>query len=537
MQIIIEKQAVMVAKDCTLLNCIKDDEKKSIYAAIVNGKLQDLRYRVNEDDHIEWVYEDSDIGKQIYERSLSFLFIAAVAKVFQDEHVIIEHALSNGLFCRLQKKAYLVVSDVARIEACMREMVAAKLEIKRHIVKTNDAITFFKQQGYAYKAELLNYRKSLESSVYELDGVYDYFYGIMLYDTSYLTHFKLRYYAPGIWLSPQSKWVNQAKLFEVFQAFEQWGRLIGITNVSQLNHMIEVGKLDEYVLMSETMAEKKLEDITCDIVTTYPNTKFIMIAGPSSAGKTTFARRLAIHLRIHGKKPLAISMDDFYHNREDCKKLADGSYDFDSLEAIDLDLFNETLLKLLHQIPVRMPIYNFKTGKREWHEKEFISSEDQIFIIEGIHGLNPQSSLCIPEDAKYKIYINALTHLNLDDHNRIPTSDYRLLRRITRDYQFRGWNASDTIRFWKNVRDAEDQYIYPYQEEANAIFNSSMVYELSVIKPIVIPLLEQVTPDCKEYLEAHRLLKLMEYFAEGRSEAIPRSSILAEFIGNSIFDV
>lgn len=513
------------------------EDANHIYAGVYNGKLHDIMYPLTKDGTLMYIYDTSETGRLIYERTLTFLLIIALHQLDDTASVSVEHSLSSGQYCEVLKEDVLTPSDVLRIEQYMQALIDAKKEIARRVVSTKDAIALFQAKGMHTKAKLLAQRKSDTSSVYTLDGYSDYFYGIMLPNTSYITHFSICYFSPGLWISPYDAFTNQNKLFHVFQENEAWGRLVGVSNVAQLNEHILHGQMTDMVLMSETLIEKKLAEVADDIVNAHTNTKFILIAGPSSAGKTTFSRRLAIHLKILGKKPLAISMDNFYRNREDCPKLADGTYDFESLEALDLTLFNEIMLKLLHATPVHLPLFNFKTGFREWEEKETLLSSDEILIVEGIHGLNPKTSQYLPEDAKYKIYINALTHLNLDEHNRIPTSDYRLIRRIARDYQFRTWSAQHTIHFWKNVREGEDNYIYPYQEEANAIFNSSMIYELSLLKKIVVPLLNEVRMEEAEYLEANRLNKFLDYFIEGDESAVPRNSILAEFIGNSVFDV
>lgn len=525
-------------KDVCVHELIKGyDDASHIYAITLNGKLHDLNYQIKQNGEIGFIYDTSETGKLIYERSLSFLFIAAVKLLYKEGEVCMEHALSDGQYCVVEKDPFLSPYDVDEVKRKMDEIIKQKEMIRRRVVPTEQAVAYFYSHGMKHKASLLKQRKSESSSIYTLCGIDDYFYGIMLPDTSYITHFSIQYYAPGVWLSAENHLKNQTKLFHVFQEFEAWGRLIGVSNVAQLNEQIMQGNMDNLVLMSETMIEKKLAELAVKIVSEHPYTKFILIAGPSSAGKTTFSRRLAIHLKILGKKPIAISMDNFYKNREDCPKLPDGTYDFEGLEALDLDLFNNTMLNLLHHNSVHLPIFNFKSGLREWQKHETLLGDDEILIVEGIHGLNPKTSEYLPEDAKFKIYINALTHLNLDDHNRIATSEYRLIRRIARDYQFRGWSAHSTIHFWKNVRHGEERYIYPYQEEADAIFNSSMVYELPILKQIVIPLLDQVKPEEAEYLEANRLKKLLAYFVDGESKAIPRSSILAEFIGDSIFDV
>lgn len=512
------------------------DKKDNIYAVIINGKLHDLNYVPNQGGSLSFVYADSEIGKMIYERTLSFVFIAAVDSLYHAS-VRMEHALSSGQYCEVERSPFLTPYDVSTIKKRMDEIIANKEEIHRSVVDTKEAVAHFEAIGMKNKAALLQCRKSKKSSIYELCGCEDYFYGIMLPHAGYITHYGLRFYAPGIWLSPQETLNDQRKLFGVFQEFEAWGKQIKVSNVAELNQRLQEGGMDELVLMSETMLEKKLSELASHIVYQKPNTKFILIAGPSSAGKTTFSKRLAIHLKILGLEPLAISMDNFYKNRKDSPRLPDGSYDFECVEALDLELFNDTMLKLLHHSPVTLPKFNFQTGMQEREEKETILSEKQILIIEGIHGLNPETSKYLPSDAVCKIYINALTHLNLDEHNRIPTSDYRLIRRIVRDYQSRGWSAAETISFWKNVRYGEDTYIYPYQESADYIFNTSMVYELAVLKKLALPLLNEVNRNQSQYLEANRLKKLLAYFEDGASDAIPRYSILAEFVGNSILDV
>lgn len=533
-----DSEILKIKEGCTLQEIVsKRDDASHIYACVLDGKLHDLRYVPNKSGALSFIYDDTETGRLIYERTLTFLLIAAVHELDDKASVHMEHSLSDGQYCEVSKTGFLTPEDVLAIERKMKEIISRKEGIHRQVLPTKEAIAFFHNEGMPYKASLLQNRKSSSSSIYTLCGVHDYFYGIMLPDTSYITHFSLRYYASGMWLSPNSDFRQQKKLFHVFQEYENWGKLIQVSNVAQLNQQILDGRMDDLVLMSETMIEKKLSELAVHIVNGHPATKVILIAGPSSAGKTTFSKRLSIHLQILGKTPLSISMDNFYKNREECPRLPDGSYDFEGLESLDLKLFNDTILKLLHEEPVTLPLFNFKTGLREWQNHTTILNENDVLIVEGIHGLNPETSAYLPQEAIFKIYINALTHLNLDDHNRIPTSDYRLIRRIARDFQFRSWSAQSTIHFWKNVRDGEDKYIYPYQEEADAIFNSSMVYELSILKKIVMPLLKDVAVYEAEYLEANRLSKFLEYFIAGDEGAVPRSSILAEFIGNSVFDV
>lgn len=537
-QLNLNNQKLILEKEVPVLEILPEESKKDIYAVVFNGILHDLNWVVSENGDLEFIDKNSEIGHQIYERSLCFLFIAAIHRCFPEATVNILHALSNGFFCEVTlEDRQLTEEDCSIIYETMRTLVEEKQPILRDIVPTQQAVQFFHKIGYPEKADLLSIRQSELSSIYHLDGIDNYFYGIMLPNTCYFDHFNLCLYKHGIWLSSQEHFVDQYQMFEVFQEFEAWGKLIGVTHIAQLNKKIKEGKMNDLVLMSETKMEKKLGMLADEIFVKKPDTRIILISGPSSAGKTTFSKRLAIHLNILGKEPIAISMDDFYVNRVDTPLLEDGSYDFESPKALDLKLFNDTIIKLLSNEATLMPYYNFKTGKREWRKELFQLKENQILIIEGIHGLNPEISKNIPENVKFKIYINALTHLNLDQHNYIATSDYRLIRRIVRDFQFRGYSAQQTIQFWKNVRDGEDRYIYPYQEEADAIFNSSLVYELAILKKIAIRELEKVPRDSNEYLEANRLKKLLEYFIDGDSEAVPRHSILAEFIGNSIFDV
>ena len=515
---------------------LSEEEQKNVYAFLYNGHLYDVGCRIIEDGDICTIPAGSDTGKKIYERTLSMLFISAVKQLYPDCEVLIEHSLSNGYFCRIKGKNLLDETCVQMIQKRMKEMVYRKCVIYKVNLPLQKAVALFKKAKKEDKAQLFEMRNRKNVNVYTLEGVEGYFYGILLPDTSYLTHFSLRLYKGGIWLSSQDEFKKQPKMFEVFQEFERWGRLIGASNVAQLNQKILHGDMQDMVLISEAMVEKKLAELAEKIIHK-EKTKFILISGPSSAGKTTFSRRLAIHLKILGKNPVALSMDDFFRNREDTPKLPDGSYDFECIEALDIPFFQSCLKKLLQKEEVQMPLFNFQKGIREWRKVPLRLEENQILIIEGIHGLNPKITDVLPLDSVFKIYINALTHLNLDEHNPIPTKDYRLIRRIARDYQFRGWSAAQTIHLWKNVVDGEEKYIYPYQEEADAVFNSSMIYELPILKTIVVPLLNEITVSQKEYLEANRIKKLLCYFVDGESDAIPRHSILAEFIGNSVFDV
>lgn len=536
MKILYNDKMLDIKKGTCAFSLLSKEEQKNVYAFLFNGHLHDVGYCMMEDGKLQTIDSESDTGKKIYDRTLSMLFISAVKQLYPDCEVHVEHSLSNGYFCRMEGKEHLDEKCVQMIQKRMQEMVEHKCIIHKVSMPLQKAVTFFKETNKLDKAQLFEMRNRKNVNIYSLEGIDGYFYGILLPNTTYLTHFSLRLYEGGIWLSSQEVFKNQPKMFQVFQEFERWGRLIGASNVAQLNQKILHGDMQNMVLMSETMVEKKLAQVAEKMVQK-EKIKFVLISGPSSAGKTTFSRRLAIHLKILGKNPVALSMDDFFKNREDTPKLADGSYDFECLEALDVPLLQTCLKKLLQKEEVQMPLFNFQKGKREWRKEPLRLEDNQILIIEGIHGLNPKITNALPADSVFKIYINALTHLNLDEHNPIPTKDYRLIRRIARDYQFRGWSAAQTIHLWKNVVEGEEKYIYPYQEEADAVFNSSMIYELPILKTIVLPLLNEITVDQKEYLEAHRIEKLLSYFVEGESDAIPRHSILAEFIGNSVFDV
>ena len=346
--------------------------------------------------------------------------------------------------------------------------------------------------------------------------------------------FTLLPYQNGVWLSLKDELVDQPKLFSVFERFEARGLQIGITNASDVNDIIAQGKLDELIQLNEQRVDQDLSDIAQKIHQK-KNVKVILIAGPSSAGKTTSSKRLAEKLTELGHHPMTLSMDDFFKNRVDSPRLPDGSYDYENIECLDLNLFNNTMKALLNHEAVKMPIYEFSKGEKIWPHPPVTLSEDDILIIEGIHALNPRSSELISENQKIKIYINALTHLNFDEHNRIPTSDYRLIRRMIRDHQFRGRDVATTIEGWHKVRDGEDMYIYPYQEEADIIFNTSMDYELSVIKSRLMPLLNQVSIDHPQYIEVNRIRKLLDYFVDGDPNLVPAYSILKEFLGGSIY--
>ncbi len=507
---------------------------EDIVGAIYNGKIHDLNYQLKESGTLHLIHREDDVARQMLERSLSFLFISAIKQIYPNVEVKIDHSYASGLFCTVENKQ-INEDEVEMIRRKMQKMIDEKEPIIRKVVRKDEAVKHFEMLNMYDKADLLKIRDKKLSSIYTLGGIDDYFYGVMVINCSYIKRFNLRKIDGGVWLSDAEEFKPQPKLLKVCREYENWGKMIGVSTVSELNKRILESDRDEMILMSEAMIEKKLSELAKIIVESKPTKKIVLIAGPSSAGKTTFSKRLSIHLKILGIRPFVISLDDFYVDRIKTPLLPDGTYDYENVEAIDLKFFNETMNKLLNGESVLMPIYDFAEGVRKWEAKPRGLHENEILVVEGIHGLNPRCSELIADEYKFKVYINALTHLNYDNHNRIPTSDYRMIRRMVRDYQFRNRSARETINSWKNVRNGEDQYIYPYQEEADYIFNTSMPYEMTVLKKIALPLLEDIKIDEKEYLEANRLRHLLEYFVDGDISHVPNNSILAEFVGNSIF--
>ena len=525
----IDGNKIRYQKNKRMHGYIKD---RHVLAVVVNDKLEDLNYLPSKEDEIVTVLEDGEVGKEIYLKSLLFLFNVTIKKLSKHINVTVRHSLVNGLYLTLENAEYL---SFEKVEVLMKEMIAQSLLIKKMSMSLDKAKLIFKNDED--KLAILKELKAQSITVYKLDKYYDFFLSdALVYDTSYLKDFEICPYRNGIWIGRRG-YFHETKLFDVFMEYERWGSVIGVSNVAELNAKNLKGKFDDLVLMSEIVIDRQLLDLTSSIVNDNPETRIILIAGPSSAGKTTFSNRLALHLKLYGKNATILSMDDFYKNREDTPRFADGSYDFENPEAVDLKLFQSIMSKLLQGKRVKFPSFNFKTGQREYHEGYFKLKEDDLLIVEGIHGLNPLVTKNIDDNMVYRIYINALTHLNIDNHNHIKTSDYRLIRRIVRDKQFRNYPAKETIDLWSKVVRGENLYIYPYQENAKWIFNSSMVYELAILKPYIVPELLKIKEDEKEYMVARRLLKIFRFIKEATSEVIPATSILKEFIGGSYFDV
>jgi uridine kinase len=520
--------------------------KNPIMLCRVNGRLRELSTVIDEDASIEFVTNAEKAGMKTYERGLTLVFLKAVYKVGGSrlERCITEYGLGRGLYCSLVGEITPDDGFVNDVLSYMKQYIDEKLPIIKETRSTSKVRQHFKELGMHDKELLLKFRRSSATNVYSLGNFTDYFYGYMPDTTEKLSVFNVTRYKNGILLifpdikNPEKLGAveKRDKLFETLEESNEWAKSIGVDYVGSLNKQISDGNSGELILLAEALQEKKIAQIA-EMVRSSGDRRFIMIAGPSSSGKTTFSHRLSIQLRLVGFKPHAIGLDNYYKNRIDAPRDEYGNFDFECLEALDVKQFNEDMVKLLKGGEVEMPTFNFKTGLREYKGDRLKLGEKDILVIEGIHGLNDKLSYSLPELSKFKIYISALTQLNVDEHNRIPTTDARLLRRIVRDARTRGTSAKDTIAMWDSVRRGEEKYIFPYQEEADVMFNSALVYELCAIKQYAEPLLFGIEPDCKEYEEAKRLLKFLDYFQGINTETIPINSICREFIGGSCFNV
>lgn len=518
------------------------DFRSDIVGAIVNNELKELWVEIQKDCSLQFIDRTTAYGNRFYSRSLAFLFIIAAKEVFKGCRVTVEHSLNKGLYCEVHKGKPLTQEDITKIEEKMWELQKMDLPFEKRKITSAEAIKIFESTEQLDKVNLIRYRKKKNINVYSCHGYYDYFYGYMVPSTGYLKLFELKFNEPGLVLRFPEKsapnelpaYIEQKKLFSIFREFEKWGKILELENISHLNDAIKYGRINELIAVAEGLHEKKIAQIA-DMIAAHGNKKLVLIAGPSSSGKTTFAQRLSVQLRVNGLKPVAISIDDFFKNRVDTPIGEDGEYDFETIDAIDIDTFNDVIMRLIKGEEVEMPVFNFHTGNREWKGKKLKISEEQVLVVEGIHGLNEILTQYIPREQKFKVYISALTHLSIDDHNRIPTSDLRLIRRIVRDFQFRSADALSTIKRWDSVRRGEDKYIYPFQEEADIMFNSSLVYELAMLNQVALPQLEKIDNSVPEYIEAKRLTKFLQYFLEADINAIPTNSILREFLGKSCF--
>ena len=520
----------------------KDYYEDDIILGIVNGRLRELNKKIKSDCELSFVTTADRDGRRTYRRSVVLLLQRAIYDVYGSmTQLHVMHSLGEGYYCQLEKS--VTEHDIDRIVCSMYSFVEKDLPITKHSAKTQYAEQLFKEKGQHDKERLLHYRRSSRVNLYELDGVVDYFYGFMAPSTGMLKYFDIVPYESGfVHLFPGANsrsvepLVTSNKLFHTLDDSREWSKMLGIGTIGSLNDAIAAGRGQEIMLLQEALMEQKIGNLAAQIASD-DKKKFVMIAGPSSSGKTSFANRLSIQLIAKGRKPHPLSLDDYYVDREFCPKNPDGSFDFECLESIDIKLFNEDMNRLLKGEAVDMPSFNFKTGKREYRGRKLVLGPDDILVIEGIHGLNDRLSQLIPSEHKFKIYISALTQLNIDEHNPLSTTDERLIRRIVRDARTRGTNAMETIAMWPSVRKGERENIFPFQEQADVMFNSALVYELAVLKVYAEPLLFGIERDCPEYLEAKRLLKLLDYFLPMPADGIPNNSLLREFVGGSCFNV
>lgn len=523
----------------------QDRYSNDILLVRVNGKLQELHKQVTDKGNVTFVTAEQEPGIQTYFRSCVLLMLRSFYDVVGNENIErleIEFSIGNGYFVKPIGNFKLDEELLSKVKNRMHELVREQIPIVKRSVNTDEAIELFHRHKMYDKEKLFRYRRVSRVNLYSIGGFEDYYYGYMVQHTGYLKYFDLNLYEHGFVLMTPKKenpkvlpaFEPQQKLFSVLKESFDWGERLDLNNVGALNEQIASGRLNQLVLIQEALQEKKIAEIA-EQIASQPEKKLVMIAGPSSSGKTTFSHRLSIQLEALGLRPHPIEVDDYFVNREDSPRDEKEDYDYEALECLDVRQFNVDMNRLLKGEVVDMPTYNFKTGHREYRGEKLRLGKEDILVMEGIHCLNDRLSYTLPRENKFKIYISALTQLNVDEHNRIPSTDGRLIRRMIRDARTRGTSALETIRRWPSVRRGEDKNIFPFQEEADAMFNSALIYELAVLKQYAEPLLFSIPRDSEEYLEAKRLLKFLDYFLGVGSENIPKNSILREFIGGGCF--
>lgn len=525
-----------------IINSNYSSIKDSVILCRLNYEYYELNSEIKESGNLTLVQLNSEEGMNVYKRTLQFVFVKAAFDLFPQSKITIEHSISKCIFGEIHKKTILSKEEVEKIKERMIEIINSDLPIEKNSFTKKEAIELFDKEGMDDKVSLLKSMELDSIDLYKIGDRYDYFYGLMLNSTGIIKTFDLKYYEPGFILRyperedldnlPEFK--EQKKLFNIFYETEKWLEILEVGDVGSLNKKIEDGKIRELVMVSEALHEKKIAYIA-DNITNKHGVKMVLIAGPSSSGKTTFSKRLSIQLRVNGFVPVPISLDDYFVNREDNPKDENGEYDFESILSLDLKTLNEHFIKLLNGEEVEIPSYNFKTGRREWHGNKLRLPKNGILIVEGIHALNPKLTEKVKEENKYKIYISALTQLNLDNHNRIHTTDVRKIRRIVRDYLSRGYGGEDTLKMWPSIKRGEKKNIFVYQEDCEDMFNSTLVYELSVLKPFALKELNKIKKDSPVYAEAYRLKSFLSFFKEIPMEYVPENSIFREFIGGSCF--
>ena len=520
-----------------------------VVSAKVNNVSQGLKFRLYQNRDVEFLDAREGSGHRAYVRSLSFVLYKATQDLFPGSKLFIEHSLCRGYYCNFKKKGNepLTDKDVEQLRTRMREIIDLDMPFRRTEATNEEAIRVFTDRGFSDKVKLLETSGQIYSDYYMLGDTVDYFYGPLVPSAGYLQVWGLQRYEQGLllqvpdWNNPTqvAQWVEQPKTFEMFAEKTRWDIIMRLSNAGDVNKAVQRGHASELIQVSEALQEKKIVQIAEEIDRRFHReenpVRLVLITGPSSSGKTTFCKRLSIQLLACGLRPISFSTDDYFVNRADTPKLPNGDYDFDNIETVEYSLLEDHLLRLMKGERVEVPEYNFVTGKREWNGKKLKLSNDTVLIIEGIHALNPLLTQKIQDDVKYKIYISALTSISLDDHNWIPTRDNRLLRRIIRDYNKGAYTAQETISQWKNVLAAEDQWIFPFQETADVMFNSALNIEFAVLRTHAELILTQVPKNSPEYSEAHRLLKFIRFFLPVSDKEIPPTSIMREFVGGSSF--
>ena len=511
-------------------------------SARVNNKVEGMHYRVYNSKDVEFLDMTTASGSRAYTRTLFFVLCKAVQDIYPATDVVIDIPVSNGFYVDIRLGRPVVDEDVNIIRRRMQEIIDARMPIRRFTVPTEDAITLFQEKGDVEKVKLLKTSGTIYTTYYKIGEYVDYYYGTLLTNTSQLYLFGLEKYYDGMLLRIPSlknpdelgEMTRQDKMFDIFKEHHRWQEILGIRTVGDFNQAIEAGHATDIINISEALQEKKLAKIAEDIAQR-KGVKLVLLAGPSSSGKTTSCKRLSIQLAVNGLKPLQISLDDYFVDRDKTPKDENGEYDFESIYALNLDLLNDQFNALFRGEEVDLPKYDFPSGKSIKSGKKLKLEPNNVLVVEGIHALNPELTAHIPEEQIYRVYASALTTILLDNHNYIPTTDNRLLRRIIRDYKYRGVSAQETIHRWPSVRAGENKWIFPFQENADAMLNTAMLYELSVLKMQAEPLLQQVPENCEEYAEAYRLLKFLKYFKGIPYNNLPPTSLLREFLGGSSF--
>ncbi len=525
----------------------QDQYADDIVLVMYNGRLRELNREITEDGELSFVTTADNAGRKAYRRSVTLLMQRAVYNLAREAgvhtSVRVEHSIGQAYYCELMGDTQVTESYLEQLGEEMRRIASEAWPIAKNSIQTDEAVKLFAEHGMRDKEKLFKYRRSSRVNIYSIGNYVDYYYGYMVPDTGYLNYFDLKLYDEGFVLCFPGKDTHQVeefkpynKLFHVLKESSKWSAMLEVNTVGALNDAIARGGIRDVILVQEALMERKIGEIAQQIATN-ADKKFVMIAGPTSSGKTSFSHRLSIQLMAQGLHPHPIALDDYYVNRVDTPRDEKGEYNFECLEAIDIELFNHDMTALMNGETVEMPTYNFKTGKREYRGNRKTLGKQDILVLEGIHGLNDKLSYSLPGSSKTKIYISALTQLNIDEHNNLPTTDGRLIRRMVRDARTRNITARETFARWDSVRRGEERHIFPFQEEADIMFNSALVYEIAVLKTYAEPLLFHIGQDCPEYMEAKRMLKFLDYFLPVPSDDVAKNSILREFIGGSCFNV